>query len=98
MLLLLQHCIFLLLIQQDVVVYYNVLNVSIPDDSKDNFTLDKDMFLKERDEEYGHGQQKVTATLIQQEPLVKECLDSNYWKVDMYQEKSVEELMAEMGV
>ncbi len=37
-----------------------------------------------------------TSVLEPEEPLQKEYVDNNYWKVDLYQEKSIDELMAEM--
>jgi hypothetical protein len=34
--------------------------------------------------------------VTQAEPLVKEYVDNNFWKVELYEEKSIDELMAEM--
>ena len=67
---------------------------------------EKDAIMKERDEEYGDNGEKsssqgvvaVAKAAEEQQPLVKEFVDTNYWKVDIYNEKSIEELMAEMNL
>ncbi len=67
-------------------------------DHKEEEDEDRLNFLKDRDQEY---QRPSTPALVQsrvkeQEPLAKEYVDNNYWKVELYEEKSIEELMAEM--
>lgn len=52
-------------------------------------------FLKERDAQYEAAEQ--AAPLKEEEPLQQEYLASNYWKVELHDEKSVDDLMAEMG-
>lgn len=65
---------------------------------------DRDAFMKERDSEYQKAGELIrpgTPIFIPtvaraEEPLVKDYVDNNYWKVSMHGEKSVEDLMAEM--
>ncbi len=65
---------------------------------------DKDAIMRERDNEYDNGDNKASgavvavAQAVEEKPLVREYVDNNYWKVDIYNEKSVEELMAEMSL
>jgi hypothetical protein len=59
------------------------------EESKD--TLD---FLKDRDAQYEAAEQEP---LKVEEPLQQEYLASNYWKVELHDQKSVDDLMAEMG-
>jgi hypothetical protein len=39
---------------------------------------------------------QVKANIKEEEPLVKDFVDQTFWKVDIYQDKSVDDLMAEM--
>jgi hypothetical protein len=63
---------------------------------------DKDAIMKERDQEYeSSSASNVKPTSVEikgEEPLVKEFADNNYWKVNILEEKSLEELMAEMEI
>ena len=60
--------------------------------------------MKERDSQYQNAGELVrpgTPILIPtvakaEEPLVKDYVDNNYWKVPVFGGKSVEDLMAEM--
>jgi hypothetical protein len=70
----------------------------------DNEDEDRDTNSKERDTQYQNAGELIrpgTPILIPtvakaEEPLVKDYVDNNYWKVSIYGEKSVEDLMAEM--
>lgn len=58
---------------------------------------DKLSFLKDRDSQYAETEQPPKpSALVEQEPLAKEYIDNNFWKVELYEQKSIEELMAEM--
>ena len=60
---------------------------------------DRDNILKARDSEYQRpGTPIIIPTTVPkvEEPLVKEFADNNFWKVSLAQEKSLDELMAEM--
>lgn len=59
---------------------------------------DRDNILKARDQEYQRpGTPIIIPTVLaKEEPIVKEFADNNYWKVPLPQEKSLDELMAEM--
>lgn len=67
---------------------------------------DRDEIMKERDQEYEkekNAQRPGTPIIIpvnvqKEEPLVKEYADNNYWKVSMYQDKGIDDLMAEMDL
>ena len=39
-----------------------------------------------------------TSILVVEEPLAKEYVDSNYWKVYMYEDKTLDDLMAELEI
>lgn len=61
---------------------------------------EKDSIMKERDQEYQkdniNGAAAIVAVVIQEEPLVKEYVDSSYWKVDLFPAQSLDDLLAEM--
>jgi hypothetical protein len=61
------------------------------DEEEPKDTLD---FLKDRDAQYEAAEQEPPK---EQEPLQQEYLASNYWKVELHDQASVEDLMAEMG-
>lgn len=71
---------------------------------EENEDEDRDSIMKERDSQYQNSGELIrpgTPIIIPtvakaEEPLVKDYVDNNYWKVSIYGEKSVEELMAEM--
>lgn len=56
--------------------------------------------MKERDSEYekenSNGAAGVVAVVKQDEHLVKDFVDSNYWKVDLFSAQSLDDLLAEM--
>ena len=62
-----------------------------PVEQSDNLT-----FLKERDASY-EGSSEIATTVAENAPIVKEYADNNYWKVDLYQDVSLDDLMAELG-
>lgn len=43
-----------------------------------------DSLLKERDAEYKHSDTPIVKATIEQPALVKDYVDNNYWKVDLY--------------
>lgn len=57
--------------------------------------------MKERDSEYekenSNGAAGVVTVVRQEEPLVKDFVDSNYWKVDLFPAQSLDDLLAEMN-
>lgn len=71
---------------------------------EENEDEDRDSIMKERDSQYQNVGELIrpgTPILIPtvakaEEPLVKDYVDNNYWKVALFGGKSVEDLMAEM--
>ena len=75
---------------------YNKHQETVEEQDEDRLT-----FLKERDSEYQKPPQNNTTDVENQkekEPLVTEFVDSSFWKVNLYQEKSLDEMMAEMNL
>ena len=73
---------------------------------EENEDEDRDAIMKERDSQYQNVGELIrpgTPIFIPsvakaEEPLVKDYVDNNYWKVPVFGEKSVEDLMAEMEI